>query len=811
MVRNYLLLAIRNIRRYATHSVLNLTGLAIALAACIVIFLVVRHEKSYDSYHPNADRIFQVVRKEVKDGNEGFYGGIALPAKKALSNDFPNVQFAELFNAFGSQITLMDEADQVTNKKFLEEEGVFFVDKSMTDLFYLNWLEGSPEILDKPAMVALSESKAIKYFGSPANAMGSSILFENRIRLQVGAVFADPPSNTDFNFQIIPSYKSFESNLDLWGFEQDRDSWGLSTSNHQIYALLPASVNPDQFNTGFENFVKKYYRAEVSGSLFHYLLPLKEIHFDSRFGNNGTHITSKSSLRTLQLIGLLILLMACINFVNLSTALATKRSKEIGIRKVMGSTRAQLRLQILTETFLVVFISLTVALLIAWLTLPYLKYITDIQQSISLFQPTLLLFLFAILVITTFLSGIYPALILSRFNPVEAIKNKISSGTVAGLSLRRVLVILQFAFSQLLVIATIIAISQMNFIKNADLGFSKASTLMLSGSMDSSSIARHTAFRSALEQLPEVKKVSYSFDAPSSDNNWTMNFAFNQKSEDLPFDAYIKMADDAYAETFGLKIIAGEYYTSSDTGRRVVINETMTKKLGLQSPHEAIGKTIRLGNGDWIPIAGVVKDFKNNSLRESIKPTVLYHARGRLANYMGQTNVKLETSNPGQSMTKIEKIWNQYFPEYAFRARFLDDAINNFYVQEERLSRLYKVFAALAILISCLGLYGLISFMAVQKTKEVGIRKVLGASIANIVLLFSKEFTFLILIAFSLAAPVAWYFMNSWLQNFVFRIKIGWWIFAIAMLLSLIIAWITVGYKAISAALANPVASLKSE
>ncbi|WP_290793465.1 ABC transporter permease [Flavihumibacter sp. UBA7668] len=811
MIKNYFTIAFRNIRRYGTHSLLNITGLAIALAACLVIFLVLQHERSYDQYHANASRVFQIVKKEVKDGNEEFYSGVAFPARKALSNDFPQVQFTQFFVSNGSQITVLDQENKITNQKFIEETGVFFSEPNFTDFFDLIWIAGQPEILNQPGMVAISRSKAEKYFGSVERAMGKSILFDNQIRLQVAGIFNDPPTNTDFNFQIVPSYQTFLSNSGVWGFEDAIDGWGLSTSNHQVYALIPERTTADQINSQMGTFVKKYYRPEAASKTFHSLHPLKEIHFDTRFGNNGTHVTSKASLNTLLLIGVLILLMACINFVNLSTALAAKRSKEIGIRKVIGGTRSQLRAQLITETFLLVLFSSVIALLLSWIALPYLKYITDIQEKLKLLNPGSFLFLFSVILITSVLSGFYPAFVLSNFKPIAAIKNKINTSTYAGLSLRRILVVLQFSFSQLLVIATIIAISQMSFIRNADLGFSKDATLLLTGSSDSVTIARQTGFRAELKKIPEVQQVSFSFDAPSSDNNWTSNFAFDHKTEDQPFDAHIKMADEAYAETFGLKLLAGTFYSDADSVQKVVINETMSQKLGMKNPQEAIGKTMKLGLQDWLPIVGVVKDFKNNSLRETVKPTIILRTRNRASTYMSQTNIKLKTSNPGKVLGKIEQLWNTHYPEYAFSASFLDESINDFYQQEERLSRLYKVFAILAIIISSLGLYGLISFMAIQKTKEVGIRKVLGASVSNIVLLFSKEFTILILVAFALAAPVAWYLMNAWLQNFVFKITIGWWIFAIAILTSILIAWATVGYKAIRAALANPVTSLKTE
>ncbi|KYP14490.1 ABC transporter permease [Flavihumibacter sp. CACIAM 22H1] len=811
MIKNYFTIALRNIRRYGTHSLLNITGLAIALAACLVIFLVLQHEKSYDQYHSNVSRVFQVVKKEVKDGNEEFYSGIAFPAKKALSNDFPQVTFTEFFVSNGSQITVLDQENNSTNQKFIEENGIFFSESVFDQFFDVNWIAGKPDVLSQPGMVALSRSKAEKYFGSVQQAMGRSLLFDNQIRLQVAAVFKDPPGNTDFNFQIVPSYQTFLSNPGVWGFDKEIDGWGLSTSNHQVYALLPAGTGPEQINARLGAFVKKYYRPEAAGKIFHSLNPLTEIHFDTRFGNNGTHVTSKASLRTLWLIGVLILLMACINFVNLSTALATKRSKEIGIRKVIGGTRAQLRTQLITETFLLVLFSSFFAVLLAWIALPYLKYITDIQNKLDLVNSGSMLFLTLVILLTSLLSGFYPAFVLSNFKPIAAIKNKINNSSFAGLSLRRILVVLQFSFSQLLVIATIIAITQMSFIRNADLGFNKEATLLLTGNSDSTTIARQAAFRAELKKLPEVQQVSFSFDAPSSDNNWTSNFAFDHKTEDQPFDAHIKMADEAYAETFGLRLLAGAFYKDADSVQKVVINETMSKKLGMKNPEEAVGKTIRLGAQDWLPIVGVVKDFKNNSLRETVKPTIIFRTRNRASTYMSQTNIKLQTNNPGKALAKIEQLWNTHYPEYAFSASFLDEAINDFYQQEERLSRLYKVFAILAIIISSLGLYGLISFMAIQKTKEVGIRKVLGASVGNIVLLFSKEFTILILVAFALAAPIAWYLMSSWLQNFVFKITIGWWIFALAILTSILIAWATVGYKAVRAALANPVTSLKTE
>jgi putative ABC transport system permease protein len=390
---------------------------------------------------------------------------------------------------------------------------------------------------------------------------------------------------------------------------------------------------------------------------------------------------------------------------------------------------------------------------------------------------------------------------------MTALKNKITSATVGGISLRRGLVITQFAISQVLIVGTIVAVSQMNFVRNADLGFNKNAVFVLSNNSDSVVLSRQLAFKQQLLQLPGVQSVSFSSDVPSSENSWGTNFFFDHgPGED--FNLYFKCADEDYFKTFGLQFAAGHGYGASDTMKDVVINETLVKKLGLKNDNAAIGKEIKMGARDpWRKIVGVVKDFKTNSLRDEIKPTLI----GPKKRFYSNTSIKIKTANLLHTKDAILKTWDKYYPEYATTSYFMDDSINDFYKQENQLSLLYKIFAGIAIFISCLGLYGLVSFMAVQRTKEVGIRKVLGASVQNIVYLFSKEFTILIIVAFFVAAPLAWYMMNNWLSNFVYRIHINAGVFLCAVLISTIIAWITVGYKSIRAAMANPVKSLRTE
>jgi ABC-type antimicrobial peptide transport system permease subunit len=369
-----------------------------------------------------------------------------------------------------------------------------------------------------------------------------------------------------------------------------------------------------------------------------------------------------------------------------------------------------------------------------------------------------------------------------------------------------VLVVTQFAISQVLIIGTIVAVGQMNFVRNADLGFNKEAVLVLPSNAGRTNLARMNPLKEQLLQNPSIISVSFASDEASSENNWASNFAFDNK-EDAPFPVFSKYADEDYVKTFGLQIIAGRSYSASDTVKEYLINETLAKRLGLKDPQQAVGKNLRIGGGQWLPVVGVVKDFKVNSLREEIKPLTIAARK----DFYYTIAVKLRTQNLVQTTAQIKKLWEKTYPEYAYTSHFADETVERFYRQETQLSLLYKIFAGIAIFISCIGLYGLVSYMVAQKTKEVGIRKVLGASVSNIVLLFSREFTLLIVIAFFIAVPAGWYLMSTWLQNFVYRIDMGIGVFVLAIVASLSIAWITVGYRAVKAALANPVKGLRTE
>ncbi|HEX2606998.1 MAG TPA: ABC transporter permease [Flavisolibacter sp.] len=806
MLRNYITIAWRNLIRRKAYTAINISGLAIGLAAALLVFTIVRYELSYEDFQPNKDRIMQVVTESKYPDGVFYNPGIPYPALEALRNDIPQVISGALSASYGSQVTVLgNDANAATNeKKFIEETGYFFADPQFFQVFQYKWLAGSPAVLKEPNSTVLTQKQAIKYFGDWKTAVGQYLKLDNAITVKVNGILEDIPLNTGLPLAIVTSFETYKSNPDLYGYTTD---WGSTTSNFQIFTLLPQNMTKAQLAQQLVTFSRKYYPKENSRSVrTNLLLPLNEAHFDTRFGTFGDHQISKSGIWTLALIGVFVILMACINFINLSTAQAVRRSKEVGVRKVLGSNRKQLFWQVIGETTLIVLVAMILSVIIAVVCMPYLKNVTSIEEKLSLFHLPTLLFLIVTGLVVILLSGTYPSLVLSRFNPSLALKNKITSATVGGISLRRALVVLQFSISQVLIIGTIVAVSQMSFVQHADLGFNKEALLVLNGNADSTVIASQPSFKSKLLGLPGVQSVSFSADVPSSDNNWGTNFAFDHK-DDENYTLYLKYGDADYFKTYGLQLVAGRAYEKSDTTKEVVVNETLVHKLGVKDPKDIIGKEMRTGRSPWRTIVGVVKDFKTNSLREEIRPMMIAE---RHKSY-SRTGIKLRTNNLQQLQASVQSAWNEFYPQYAYTSFFMDESINDFYKQEQQLSLLYKIFAAIAIFISCLGLYGLVSFMAAQRTKEVGVRKVLGASVFHILYLFSKEFTVLIVLAFLIAVPVAWYMMSSWLENFVFRIQLGWGIFAIAILGSIIIAWMTVGYRSVRAAFANPVKSLRSE
>ncbi|MET3979781.1 putative ABC transport system permease protein [Mucilaginibacter sp. UYP25] len=804
MIRNYFKTAWRSLIRNKSYTIINIVGLAVGIAACLLIFLVINFETSFDNYHVNKDHIYRVLAKRTSSEGVKYRAGVPFPTSRGMRVDYSNIPLiGSIFDDNNKQLSITTNNGEV--KRFKETD-VFFTEPQLIKMFDFGWLAGDKKnALVEPNTIIISKKVAEKYFGKWVNAMGKTIRYNNTLDLKVTGVMQDPPTNTDLPITIAVSYSTLKNTE----YKNNQEDWGSTFGSHSCFVLLPNNVTEKSFNQSLVGFIKKHKPDDVKRDAF-LLQPLAAMHYDTRAGLYTNQVFSKDLIKALSLIGLFLLIIACVNFVNLATAQAVNRSKEVGIRKVLGSQRRQLILQFLSETFIITLFSIILAIGLSELGLTSLNKLLEIQLTANFItNPVIIEFLIAVLVGVTLLSGMYPALILSGFNPIAALKNKITRGKSNGITLRRSLIVLQFGIAQVLIIGTIVIISQLNHFKNSALGFDKDAIITVSLPNDSLSRLKLSALKSEILQQPGVKSLSYSFASPSDNMNGASPIKYDNAEKETDFRVNMKWADADYFALYNMKFIAGRPFTKGDTVREYVVNETLLKNLGVTDPKEAIGKTINLWDDKNLTqkIVGVVKDFNVSSLREQIPPVLM----GTWTGQYQKANIKLKPANVKQTLAAIEKLWTATFPEEIYEYKFLDEKIASFYKKEDQLSILYKIFAGMAIFISCLGLYGMVSFMAVQRTKEVGIRKTLGASVANIVYLFSKEFTLLIVVSFVIAAPIAWYFTQQWLQDFTYKIKPGIGIFVISIGSSIIIAWITVGYKAITAALVNPVKSLKSE
>ena len=806
MFKNYFKTAFRNLKRNKSYALINTLGLAVGIAACFLIFLIVRFESSYDDFHSKKNSIYRVGSVFNNADGISYNDGVGFPVAKALRIDFPQIKEVASIDNEGGQITVENKTG---DQKKLQEDHFYYAEPEFFSMFNFDWLAGNPKVsLNNPGNAVITQATAEKYFAlGPDNyreALGKTIKYNNKNLYTITGILKNPPPNTDFPLAVVVPYSALEHTKR----KSSLDDWISTFSGAYTFVVLPPELAVSKFNTQLKAFAKRHKPAEAATDSY-IAQPLSEIHYDERFGNYNHHTFSHSLIDALLLIGIFLIIIACINFINLATAQAVNRSKEVGVRKVLGSNRKQLALQFLGETFLIVIIAITLAVFIAALALPFLDNLLETQiGSHFINDPPVILFLISTLVLVTLLAGIYPAVILSRFNPITALKSKVTDKMVGGISLRRGLVVMQFAIAQILIIGMIIVVSQMDFFKNASLGFNKDNIINVPVINDSINLTKTDYLRNQLLKNPDIKNVSFSFGSPSDNSSWQSDFRFDHSSKLTNFNANLKWADVNYFKTYNLQFVAGHAYSNIDTVRDFVVNETLIRKLGIANPQKAIGKQINFWDGEKVGnIVGVIKDFNSHSLSEPMTPVVL----STWKQVYRTINIKIKAGSEKTVLPYIKKIWTSVYPDNVYDYKFLDQKIANFYKQEAQLAQLYKIFAGLAIFISCLGLYGLVSFMAVQRTKEMGIRKVLGASARSIVYLLSKEFTVLIIIAFVIAAPVAWFIMNKWLQNYTYRIPLGVSVFVLAIISSVIIAWITVGYRAIKTARANPVESLRSE
>lgn len=817
MFRSYFTTALRALKRNWSYSIINVLGLTLSLACCLLLFLAIRYELSFDRHNAQADQTYRLISSNKKINDDHWQVGLPLPALPALRNDFPALthDVTMVYRIANVVVSVRGKAN-VATKKFQEGDGIIaFAEPEYFRLFDYTWKIGSPQTaLSNPNTVVLSERMAEKYFGA-GNPIGKTLRVENKTDFVVTGVVQEPPATSSLPFSILLSFAS----LKQFGASTNWDDWQSTYGGAQIYLKLPdASADlpmaAARMNKQLVAFVNKYHEPNTARDLIYALQPLTSIHVDTRTDNYAKRTVSKEMIWAMGLIGLFILVTACVNFVNLATAQAIRRAKEVGVRKVLGSSRGQLVRQFLGETGVLTALSMGLALFVAQASLPYVGELLNIKPgSATLFDPTVILFLCILGVLTTTLAGFYPALVLSGYQPITALKGKIraSGRGNAQLSLRRGLIVGQFAISQLLIIGTIIAYSQMKYFRSADIGYSREAVLTVL--IPEKKPGQLESLKAKLTGLPGIQSMSFAMTTPSSTSNWTTGFRFGDSDKEPDFGVLMRPADTAYVHTYGLKLLAGRMYQPADTIRELVINEAFMKRLGFQKPEQMIGKLMRVNGEDMKkPIVGVVKDFNAFSLHQRIEPSVLTSYRDQYRSL----GIKLSARQGGteaisQLLNEIETRWNDTFPDFVFKYSFLDETLANFYKTEERMYLLFQLLAGIAIFIGCLGLYGVVAFMVETRTKEVGIRKALGASTANIFGLFSFDFVKLVLVALVLSSPLAWYVMDQWLQKFAYKIDIEWWMFALAGLLAVGIALLTVSFQSIKAALMNPVTSLRSE
>jgi len=818
MLKTYLTIAYRNFIRNKVFSLINVLGLAIGISASLVIVLIVRHEFNFDKFEKDPPHLYRVVTDMVFFGSPIHNSGVPAPLPDAVRKEVSGIDEVIGFHRYNvdPKVTITKKSGE-TPFTINHQKGIIFADNNYFRLIPHSWLAGSEKrALDEPRQVVLAASRAKIYFPSlPVSAMiGKQVIYDDSLTAIVTGVIADIQDNTDFIFKEFIS----QSTITAPGLQLKRnyawDRWGSVNGGSQLLVRLAPNAQPAQIESQLQSLEKKYDKENNNpGSTRNFRLqPFDDIHFNADYDPFGGNTAHKPVLYGLLAVAAFLLSLACINYVNLSTAQSTERAKEIGVRKTLGSSGKQLIFQFMTETFFVTCISLLVSILLVPVILKIFADFIPADLHVNIFhQPYLLIFAFLLTIVVSLLAGFYPALVLSRFKPVSVLKNQIYSSGSRRALLRKSLTVSQFLIAQIFTMCTLVAVKQIHFILTKDMGFQKEAIINVetpflfnrSGQAD----ARRFVLLNEIKQLPGVQIASLGGDAPASDG-WSSNdMTFKDGKKNIETDVRQKYGDTNYLKLYHIKMLAGRAVKQSDTANEYVINETYMHILGFQKPTDVINKEI-----SNIRIVGVMADFNQESLHAPVKPLAFSSEMGN----SWMLHIALRPGVAGAeswktTITGIEKQFKEIYPKDDFTYSFLDENIARFYQSEQNLSQLLKWATGLAIFISCMGLLGLTIYTSNQRRKEIGVRKVLGASISQIVAILSKDFVQLVLLASLIAIPLAWWSMNKWLQNFAFKITISWWVFAISVLFMVFVALMTLIIQTFRAASANPVDSLRTE
>ena len=810
MIKNYFKIAWRTLVKNKVFTIINIVGLSLGVGCFILIAMFVTDELSYDRYNERAEDIYRINSDILFGGTELNMAVCSDPMGAVLKKDYPEVEeFVRFYASQGAKLIKK-------GNEFISENAVTHADSTLFKVFTLPSILGDTRMaLNEPNSVVITETAAIRYFGSANNAIGKSLeTNENSSTLyKVTAVIEDVPKNSHFNFDFFFSMHNVN-----YGFGN------FMSHNFHTYVLLKEGTDYKAFNTNFRDVINNYIvpqasqyldidnieQFEASGNKLEYsLIPVTDIHLHS---SQGVELSANGDIQYVYIFSaaaLFILLIACVNFMNLTTARSSNRAKEVGIRKVLGTERKSLIGQFLTESTLIAILALMVSFGLVWMSLGWFNTISGKEMQITSFLDSrFLIFLIALPFVVGLLAGIYPAFFLSSFRPIQVLKGKVSTGYKKN-TLRNFLVVFQFATSIILIVGTIVIYKQIEHIQSSNLGFNKEQVLVVNNSGIPGETRR--SLKNEIEQLTEVKSACFAGYLPvSSSSRSDTTFSTEAvMTETNGFNMQYWAIDYEYMNTMGMKIKEGRDFSrefgADSTG--IILNETAAKLTGFDNP---IGKklyTVSNNNNSIVyTIIGIVENFNYASLRQNVGALSF-----RLGSNSWETAYRFNTADVSGLLSTIEKKYKAAAPGLPYEYQFLDEAFDNMYRQERRVGTIALAFALLAIVIACLGLFGLATYIAEQRTKEIGIRKVLGASVGNIIKMLSKDFVKLVVVAFVIAAPIAWWFMSEWLQDFAFRVNLSWSVFAITGLLALIVALVTLSFQAIRAATANPVKSLRAE
>ncbi len=806
MLRSYFKIAWRNITKHKVISLINVLGLTIGICGFLVISLIVHYDLSFDNFHPDKERIYRIVGDlKTASGEDIDINRAPYSLQLTLQHDVPGIDKIAGFYPINAKIVVLNSQGQIRNFNGDPGDGswwtsVIVANQNYFTIFKYDWLAGNEETaLNKPHKLVISVKKARQYFGDIPydKILGREILYNDSVRVQISGIVKDWNDNTDLPFTDFISLGTFYQ----WGDLKNPYPW--------TFVKLSKGVAYSSVNTKLDLYTKMNLNKDPLLKKTMYLQPLSDMHFNSHFYEDGFRKAHLPTIYGLMAIASFILAIGIINFINLSTALSIGRAKEMGVRKILGSDRANLIFQFLTETFILTFFATLIAGLSVKPTLTIFHDYIPPRLRFNPFYPSAFFFLFSLMLVTTLLSGIYPARVLSSYSSILSLKGIGLTKANERTNFRKGLIVFQFTLSLIFIIAVIVIKSQLQFIRNKDLGYNTDAIITIKTPWRDS-LSKVNVLAEKIKRMPAVQKIALEAFPPIGPAGDLLDIQYNGR-KDISLMVGMDEGNENFIPVYQMKLLAGRNLRPADSLNELVLNESLSRQLGFTNPREAIGKFVT-SDHKQIPIVGVVADYHTKTLHELITPVCI----GNIADDQREIVLKLSTKGKQfnqlkETLASVQTLWNEVYPGIPFEYSFLDESIASMYAKEQKTSTLMNIATVVAVFISCMGLFGLILFSTEKRTREIGIRKILGASVLGVVFLLSKDFMKLIFIAILIASPIVYYFMHSWLQDYAYRIQITWWMFGMAWLSALLIAFLTISFQAIKSAMANPVKSLRTE